>query len=152
MGHKWTSIKPPDISKPTLKRHQKGSRELLKGRKWGEFSAAPKQELIIEGEEFKLRIGFFFNIRACCILHKGKYVVLRKISTKDWGKYTKAVVLVSAANPFPDLGSTRAIWGREPTGNWWYLDTPNRGMDHYTSQPPEGFVLARSKSDILRRG
>jgi hypothetical protein len=128
---------------------QKGPRELLKGKKWFEFFEARNQELIIEGELFKMRVGFFFHIRACCIIHNKKFIVLRKISTKAWDTNTLETILVEAGKPFHWM-LLSPPWEKEPTGNWWFLTAPNNAVGLYSSQPPQGFVLARSKFDILR--
>lgn len=150
MGHKWTKLAvSKGISKPTAKRTQKGPKELLRGIKWGEFFSAPENKVIIEGEEFKLRIGFFFTIPACCILHNGKYMVLRKISKKAWNVGLTRRILIDPANPFP-WDATMAQ-DTEGGGNWWYQVNGHHKAKHYSSQPEEGFVLAKSKFDILRK-
>lgn len=142
MGHKWVNLKPPA---PAPEPSKEGPRVLLKGVKWGEFFNVGG-DLVIEGNKFSLRIGFFFSIPACCILHKGKYVVLRKISKKAWDKWVHKHVLVSVHDPFP--GSP--LWKKEPTGNWWY-HTPWGNMELYTSMPREGYIFERSKFDLLRK-
>lgn len=139
---------PRGISKPTAKRTQKGPKELLKGVKWGEFFSAPENKLILEGEEFKLRIGFFFTIPACCILHNGKYMVLRKVSKKAWTKYELSTVLVRPDKPFGLAWVVGRGWMSD-TGNWWYSLMP-KTTGNFCSQGAGGFVLAKSKFDILR--
>jgi hypothetical protein len=145
MGHKWYTIKKPieAVSKPTAKRFKKGPKELLKGVKWEEFFKASWGNLIIEDEAFALRVGYFFHIPACAVIHKGKYVILRRLSMKAWDEPTKKrwdEISSGGGHSFAGSIPDTTIGGR-----WWAVSNV-RGL----GLPGSEFVLAKSKFDLLR--
>lgn len=147
MAHKWVTLRPKaELSKLTLKRFKKGPKELLKGVRWGEFMTAANNDLLIEGELFKFRIGNFFHTLACGIIYERRYMVLRKVSTKGWDKYTRQLYLPSSGQLTPDHPARTVKKDDELSGNWWY-GPPIRGL---SGLPHGGFVLMKSKFDLLR--
>lgn len=125
-------------------------KKLLKGVKWGEFFRAENGDLVLEGVKFSLRIGYFFNIYACAIICGGKYVVLRKVSTKHMDKYWRLEIekrnidgILSAGRKDPDLrGDWYIAAGRGISGEVTQL---------LTAQYRDAYVLERSKFDILSK-
>ena len=126
------------------------SKKLLKGIKWGEFYRAENGDLILEGVKFSLRVGYFFNIFACAIICGGKYVILRRVSTKHMDKYWKPEIekrclenILGVSRKDPDL-----------RGDWFVVAGGGIHIEvteMLAAQGKDAFVLERSRFDILTK-
>jgi hypothetical protein len=137
------------------KQHQKKyshwePRMLLKGVQWGEFFNATKWDFHREGEILHMRVGFFFTIPACAIIYKGKYVVLRKIITATWG-VGDSLLLDKVGTEFFSYRFNPNFRDHSHGTNWWFLGIHDvRYSSYLTSICPYSYVLAHSKSDLLK--
>ena len=147
MGHAWRTTPKPMLSKPVAKRFQKGPKELLKGHKWGEFFKSVNNDLLIEDELFQFRIGWFFRIPAAGIIHNKKYIILRRRSQKQWSQHALKHIEQRGV-----AGNSFGYYAEKDdslSGEWYKRFGTN--AEWLTGIPAEGFVLAKSKFDLLRK-
>ena len=133
------------VSIPTCKK-------LLKGVRFGDFYSAKNGNLILGGATFSLRIGYFFHIWSCAIIHNRQYIVLRRISTSHYNKnmITEMKDLLRGELTYHQ---SAFVPDKNLRGKWW--SSGPIGVDYkavWFGIHHSEFVLLRSKFDLLKRG